>query len=78
MLLPRLAVSVVVHDLYLHESHAIARGGSQVEVLHQVEHRLDHPRRREDLPMVGDALFGLDVVHGAIHCGRWFFVVIAA
>ncbi len=26
-------------------------------VLDQVEHRLDHPRRGEDLPVVGDALF---------------------
>ena len=25
-------------------------------VLHQVEHRLDHPCRGEDLPVVGDAL----------------------
>jgi len=24
--------------------------------LHQVEHRLDHPRRREDLPVIGDTL----------------------
>ena len=31
-------------------------------VLHQVEHGLDHPRRGEDLPVVGDALFGLDEV----------------
>ena len=26
-------------------------------VLHEVEHRLDHPRRSEDLPVVGDAAF---------------------
>ena len=31
--------------------------------LDEVEHRLDHPRRGEDLPVVGDALFGLDQVH---------------
>lgn len=37
-----------------------------MEVLHQIEHRLDHSRKDEDLPMVGDALFGLDVVHGAM------------
>ena len=28
--------------------------------------------------MVGDALFGLDGVHGVIRCGQGFFVVIAA
>ena len=33
-------------------------------VLHQVEHSLDHPRRGEHLPVVGDALFGFDVVQG--------------
>jgi hypothetical protein len=32
-------------------------------VLHQVKHGVDHPRRGEDLPMVGDTLFGLDIVH---------------
>lgn len=31
-----------------------------------VQHRLDQPGRREDLPMVGDALFGLDGGHEAI------------
>ncbi len=28
--------------------------------LDKVEHGLDHPPRREDLPVVGDALFGFD------------------
>jgi hypothetical protein len=41
-----------------------------VEVLHQVEHRLDHPRRGEDLPMVGDALFGTVLTAAAINCTR--------
>lgn len=39
-------------------------------VLDQVEHRLDKPGRREDLTVVGNAFFGLDVIHGAIHFGR--------
>ena len=45
-------------------------------VLHQVEHRLDHPRGGEDLPVVGDALFGLHLGHGSERrqgnsmCGR--------
>ena len=45
--------------------------------LHQVEHRLDHPRGGEDLPVVGDSLFGLYKAHeqirsehiSTIYCG---------
>ena len=33
----------------------------------KVKHRLDHPRGREDLAVVGDALFGLDQTHRLIH-----------
>ena len=35
--------------------------------LHQVEHGLDQPSRGKDLPVVGDAVFGLDQVHGLTH-----------
>jgi len=31
--------------------------------LHEVEHGLDHPRGGENLPVVGDALFGLHQRH---------------
>jgi len=31
---------------------------------------LNHPCGGEDLPVVGDALFGFDVVHGTMHSGR--------
>lgn len=41
-------------------------------------HRLHHPRRGEDLPMVGDLLPGFDGVHGAIGRRRGVCVVIAA
>jgi hypothetical protein len=33
--------------------------------LHEVEHGLDHPRGGENLPVVGDALFGLYEAHGS-------------
>jgi len=36
-------------------------------ILHQIEHRLDHPRWGKDFPVVGNALFGLDLVYGSIH-----------
>ncbi len=45
-------------------------------IIHQVEHRLDHPRGGENLPVVGDALFGLDQVHRSMHFGRRFLVII--
>src|SRR5262245_44534830 len=31
--------------------------------LHDIQHRLDQPRRRENLAVVGEALFGLDQPH---------------
>ena len=53
------------------EEVAAAAGGLEeagVEALgfvgHELEHGLDEPGRGKDLPMVGDALLGLDEAHG--------------
>jgi len=35
-------------------------------VFHKIEHRLYHPRRGKDFPMLGNALFGPDVIHGVM------------
>jgi hypothetical protein len=57
---------------YLHDEVAAAARGLQKAgvnalgfALHQVQHGLDHPCRREYLAVVSYALFGLDEVHAA-------------
>jgi hypothetical protein len=56
---------------HAHEEVAAAAGGLEeagVDALgfvgHELEHGLDEPGRGKDLPMVGDALLGLDEAHG--------------
>ena len=58
---------------YLHDEVAAAARGLQKAginalslVLYQVKHGFDHPCWREDLAVVGDALFGFDEVHGLL------------
>ncbi len=35
--------------------------------LHQIKHRLNHPLRGEDLPVIGDSLFGFRQAHQICH-----------
>jgi len=43
----------------------------------EIEHRLDHPRGGEHLPVVSNALLGLDQVHGPVHFWRFLIVDIS-
>ena len=45
--------------------------------LDEVEHRLDHPRGGEHLPVINDAFLGFDQIYGPMHFGRCLLLVIA-